>query len=246
MVGKVVLSVGMPRGGSGWYFNLTHDMVLAAGGQDARQIRARYGLNSILTEINCNIGSLSSGRLLRVLVPTLLGNTFTIKTHAGPKRLSRALIRWGFIKPAYIYRDPRDALLSAFEYGQRSRGRSRDNVFAKLSTIEEAVTFIRGYVRISEDWLATSDVLHTRYEDFVTNYDVESARLAGFLGLDKSDRKIQEVIEKYRPERGREGQKGLHLAKGKIGRFRESLDPDMQALCIQLFGNYLQRAGYSP
>jgi hypothetical protein len=31
----IILSVGMPRAGSGWYYNLTNELMLAHGAQDA-------------------------------------------------------------------------------------------------------------------------------------------------------------------------------------------------------------------
>jgi hypothetical protein len=45
----------MPRAGSGWHYNLIHDLVVAGGGQDARQIRQRFHLERFLTEVNCNM-----------------------------------------------------------------------------------------------------------------------------------------------------------------------------------------------
>ena len=80
----IILSAGMPRAGSGWYYNLTHDLVVAGGGSDTRQVRRRYHLGGVLTEVNCNIGALTPWRLLAVLPPSLLGNTYTIKAHAAP------------------------------------------------------------------------------------------------------------------------------------------------------------------
>ena len=35
----IVLSVGMPRAGSGWHYNLIHDLMKTAGATDAREIR---------------------------------------------------------------------------------------------------------------------------------------------------------------------------------------------------------------
>jgi hypothetical protein len=113
----IILSVGMPRAGSGWYYNLTHDLALAAGCQDAHRIRQRYHLQKVLTEVNCNIGALTPRRLLAVLAPSVLGNTFVIKAHAGPTPFALRLMRSGQLRPAYIYRDPRDAMLSAYENG---------------------------------------------------------------------------------------------------------------------------------
>src|SRR4030065_1540356 len=104
----IIRSIGMPRSGSGWYYNLTNDLMLASGAQDPRQIRQRYHLQKVLTEVNCNIGALTLRRLLVVLVPSLLGNTFVIKAHAGPTPIALALVRLGLIRPTYIYRAPRE------------------------------------------------------------------------------------------------------------------------------------------
>ncbi|MCL4824629.1 MAG: hypothetical protein KJZ57_10465, partial [Anaerolineales bacterium] len=108
----IVLSVGMPRAGSGWHYNVIHDLMAATGAADARDIREKYRLQKILTEVNCNIGVLSARRLAMTTVPALMGNTFVIKAHAGPSTWSRLLEAICLLKVAYIYRDPRDAMLS--------------------------------------------------------------------------------------------------------------------------------------
>ncbi len=244
MSGKIILSVGMPRAGSGWYYNLTHDLLLAAGYQDARQIRRRFGLQSILTEVNCNIRALSPARLIPVLLPAILGNTFAIKTHAAPNRFVLRLIRQGLIKPTYIFRDPRDALLSAYEYGQRSLEAQRMNAFAELDSLEKAISFMKGYVAISEAWLDCQAAFYTRYENLLTSYHVEAKHLADFLDIDGKGEKVRAVFDRYRPEKGSDLQKGLHLSKGRIGRFREVFTPEQQALCKEAFEPYLQRLEY--
>ena len=245
MTGKIILSVGMPRAGSGWYYNLTHDLLVAAGFRDARQMRERYHLGGILTEVNLNIGALTWRRVLMVLLPAILGNTFAIKTHSGPTPLAVFLIRKGLIKPTYIYRDPRDALLSAYEYGQRARENQRDNAFARLETLEQAVDFMHAYVRVSEAWLACDCALNVRYEDFLKDYDSEVVRLATFLALPGDTPEVLDVSDRYRPERGSPDQKGWHLSKGKIGRFREVFNDRQKDLFSQVFGPYLERMGYS-
>ena len=85
----IVLSVGMPRAGSGWHYNLIHDLMKTSGAIDARELREKYRLQNILTEVNCNIGVLSARRLAMVTIPALMGNTFVIKAHAGPTVTSR-------------------------------------------------------------------------------------------------------------------------------------------------------------
>lgn len=240
----IILSVGMPRAGSGWYYNLTHDLITASGGKDARQIRTQYHLQNILTEVNCNIGVLSPRRLLAALAPSLLGNTFVIKAHAAPTPMALAFIRTGWMRTAYIYRDPRDALLSAWENGQRAVERGAPNAFSHLTDFEAAVKFMRQYVEISDAWLQATQVLHARYEDLLTDYDTEASRLVEFLPVNRKNQAVQDVLEKYRPEQARSDQKGIHFSKGKIGRFRQKLSPEQQQQLAQAFGDYLKKQGY--
>ena len=239
----IVLSVGMPRAGSGWHYNLIHDLMKTTGCADVREIREKYGLQGILTEVNSNIGVLSLRRLVLVTIPALMGNTFVIKAHAGPTPWSRLLSKIGLLRVSYIYRDPRDAMLSAYEYGQRALAKGRPNAFSHLNDFEKSLAFMKEYARIWEKWQAEKNVLIARYEDLLQNYDVEAVRLVEFLGLDGSIPEVQVVIESYRPGKA-EGQQGLHFHKGKIGRFRDAYSTEEQAILAERFNGYLQKMGY--
>lgn len=240
----LILAVGMPRAGSGWHYNLMHDLIVAAGGDDARQIRSRYHLESILTEVNCNLGALTPRRLLLSLLPSLFGNTYVFKAHAAPTPLAKWLLGCGWMKAAYIYRDPRDALLSAYENGRRAREKGNHNAFAELTDFERALDFMRQYVTISEQWLGIPSVLATRYEDLLLDYESESKRIAQFLGVDPSYPHIQVVIERYQPHRSQEKQKGLHFRQGKIGRHRQAFQEQEVELLNRTFRPYLLAHGY--
>jgi len=240
----IILSIGMPRAGSGWYYNLTNDLMLANGAQDARQIRKRYHLQGILTEVNCNIGALTPHRLIAVMAPSLMGNTIVIKAHAGPTRLALCLIRSGFIRPTHIYRDPRDAMLSAMENGQRSIERGRPNAFSSLATFDAALSFMQSYVHITEAWLQCNQVLQVRYEDLLLNYDHEAERLVHFLQFKNENPETRQIIEKYRPEKAQPDQKGLHFSHGRIGRFRKKMSLQQQEILVQTLGIYLEHMGY--
>lgn len=234
----------MPRAGSGWYYNLTNELMLAHGAQEARRIRERYHLQKILTEVNCNIGALTPRRLLRVLVPAALGNTFVIKAHAAPTPLARRLIRWKWIRAAYIYRDPRDALLSAYENGERARNSGRSNAFSALVDFEAALKFMQQYVEISLAWLEVGEALHTRFEHLLLEYDREASKLARFLGVEADDPGTRAIIDRFRPEaRPAEG-KGLHFSHGKTGRFRTKMSADQQEKMHTAFAGYLERLEY--
>lgn len=239
----IVLAVGMPRAGSGWHYNLVHDLMATTGCDDAREIRARFGLESILTEVNCNIGVLSIRRLLMVLRPSLLGNTFVIKAHSAPTVWARALIQGGLMRTLYIYRDPRDAMLSAFDYGRRAAEKGRPNAFSHLTDFGKSVEFISEYVADWEKWMSIPAVFKTRYEDFLTDYETEAGKIARFLGLSVEDEQVRAVIEQYRPGQT-QGQQGTHFFKGQVGRFRERYSAQEQAVLSERFGDSLQKMGY--
>lgn len=239
----IVLSVGMPRAGSGWHYNLVHDLMKTTGAADAREIRKRYRLEGILTEVNCNIGVLSARRLALVTLPALVGNTFVIKAHAGPTSASRLLQRLGLLRITYIYRDPRDAMLSAYDYGQRALKKGHPNAFSHLTDFQKSVDFIMDYVRIWERWMKEKGVLIARYEDLLMDYDKEAERLVEFLKLRGNNPEVQKVMDAYRPGAA-EGQQGLHFYKGKIGRFRDSYTAEEQAILKLKLAAYLRRMGY--
>ncbi len=240
----LILAIGMPRAGSGWHYNLTHDLVVANGGRDARQIRRQYLLSPILTEVNCNIGALTAKRLIPTMIPALMGNTYVIKAHAGPKPLARRLIENGRIRATYIYRDPRAALLSAYEYGQRGLADRHANAFSHLTTMEKAIEFMAEYVRISEEWLALPAVLAVRFETLLQSYDSEVRRLAAFLAIDLELPNVKAAMEKYRPGQTTKQDRGLHFHKGETERFRSILTAEHLKLCNGAFGDYLQKMGY--
>jgi hypothetical protein len=240
----IVLSVGMPRAGSGWHYNVIHDLMAATGGADARDIREKYRLHDILTEVNCNIGVLSLRRLARVTVPALTGKTFVIKAHAGPSAGSRLLESLGLLRVTYIYRDPRDAMLSAFDFGQRAIEKGRPNAFSHLTDFQKTLYFMTEYVHIWEKWMDEKHTLIARYEDLLTDYDHEVNRLVKYLKLNGDQPEVQKVIEQYRPGKG-DGQQGLHFYKGKIGRFRESYNADQQKVMAGRFGPALEKMGYA-
>ena len=240
----IVLAVGMPRAGSGWHYNLINDLMRTTGCADASQIRGRFHLESILTEVNCNIGVLSARRLAMVSVPAILGNTFVIKAHAAPTRGSRVLVDLSLLRIAYIYRDPRDAMLSALDSGRRALAKGRPNAFSHLTDFNAALDFIMDYIGIWEKWMREPKVLISKYEDLLSHYEAEVNRLVQHLHLDASRPEVQAVISRYGPAQA-EGRQGTHFFKGRIGRFRDTFSGDEQAALAERLGPVLARMGYA-
>ena len=240
----IILSVGMPRAGSGWHYNLIHDLVVASGGKSARQIRTDFHLTKILTEVNCNISALTMRRLFLVLPASLAGNTFVIKAHSGATAVGDLFINSDWMKVTYIYRDPRDAMLSAMDFGKRTLEKGRPNAFSHLTDLDTAIDFMMKYCKIWETWTSRNSVFSARYEDLLKDYDAEVLKLGAFLRLVSKNQEIVDIIEKYRPGQAKEGRDGLHFFKGQIGRFRERFSADEQKLMADKFSPYLIKMGY--
>lgn len=243
---KLTISAGMPRAGSGWYYNLVNDLIVASGGQNAREIREKYYLQNYLTEVNCNISTLKIFRLFPILIPALLGNRFAIKTHAGPTRFSDWLNRSERLSTIYIYRDPRAALLSAYEYGQKAIQQNRKNAFSQITTLGEAGEFMQFYVGIWEAWSKNENALLVRYEDLIANYPAEFNRLADHLHLEINQVQREHIYEQYRPEKGDAGRKGTHYSKGEAERFRSEFSPSQLEHFTAMFLDVLPSMGYKP
>jgi len=181
----IVLSAGMQKSGTGWYFNLTNDLLVAAGYQDVRRVRDQYRLHSILERRNCAIRQLTLLNLGCLAIPHFLGNTFVIKTHREPTTSLRYFIMSGVIKATYIYRDPRDAAVSAFEHGQRICGKGQTHSFAKLETMEKSLLFTKQLLVTWDRWTQSGLALVVRYENLLANplqevavHGVSSSRIA--------------------------------------------------------------------
>lgn len=240
----IILSVGMPRAGSGWHYNLIHDLMRVTGCAEASVIRTRFGLQGVLTEVNCNIGVLSARRLGMVAVPALLGNTFVIKAHSRPTAAFRIMRAVGLVRATYIYRDPRDAMLSAMNYGERALRKGRPNAFSHVVDFPRALDFMAAYVRIWDAWVRERGVLIARYEDLLQNYEAEARRLVEFLGLDVTRQEVSQVVHRLRPEQA-EVRQGAHFFQGRIGRFREAFTQRQQQELSARFGRYLAEMGYA-
>ncbi|MDF1519807.1 MAG: sulfotransferase domain-containing protein [Brevefilum sp.] len=240
---KIILSAGMPRAGSAWFYHLTRDLWIAAGGDNIWEIRKTYPLKTVITETNQNIDNFTLRKTLLILLPFLLGKSFTIKIHFAPMPLGRSLIRLKWIRPTFIYRDPRDALLSAYEYGRRVEKTGRPNAFSHLDTFEKSIDFMSDYMTDWETWMRLADPAIFRYEDLLTDYYRQAERLVNFLDLDLQSQNIRKAIEKNKP-RDAAQKEGGHFSKGKIGRFRDVLTPEQIALCEERFAPYLEKMGY--
>jgi hypothetical protein len=244
----IVLSAGMQKAGSAWFFNMTNDMLVSCGSADCRTIRERYRLGRLMTAANCNIDSPTFLRMAWIGLPALFGETYVVKTHEAPTSSVRRMLRRGSLKATYIYRDPRDVAVSLFEHGRRIReqGIQSNTGFDRLETLEDAIHFANMKIAIWQEWRACQGVLMMRYEDLVADPLSSCQRVAEHLSLSLSEQDLQQVIQRYDAKRAAQGKAPhpLHFNKGVSGRWKQELSNDQQELCIVHFGDLLPEMGY--
>lgn len=243
----IVLSASMKKAGSGWYFNLTNDLIVAAGGSDVRALRERYRLHPALQGGNCQVNRSQPLAAARVLLPHVRGETFVVKTHGRPWWAVRAGLAAGVFRATYIYRDPRDVVLSILDHGRKLREAGPSaNAAAALGTVEQAASYVERLVEVWEEWAACGAALPVRYEDLVAEPQAEAERLAGFLHLDLSAAAIGRVVERYRGGgQTAADRRNLHVGRGGVRRFETEMGPRDRALCERRFRAVLPRMGYA-
>ena len=250
-----VVSAGMERSGTRWYYNLTNDLVIAAGYPDAREVREKYRLHSILTTRNCNLPRQGAGKLKRLERVSGETDLFTIKTHRRPSRAMRRLLAGGRVRAAYICRDLRDVIVSGLEYGARTRAEGNlrriwlvgpYRGFARLHTVKGGILWARlQLIPRWKAWRSCPSVLITRYEDLMADTCGQLRRLVNHLELEVSDEVIEQVLGRYRKdEQGRSVKKHPFLNKAVVGRYREVMSLEEQALCRRHLAPYLEKMGY--
>lgn len=242
----IVISAGLQKSGSGLYFNLTNDLLQAAGKEDARQIRAQYGLEELVEHYNCNVGDLNWEKLKPLISLHFKGKNFVVKTHNPPTSISTWLTRLNILRPTFIYRDPRDVVLSALAHGKKIVAKGENHTFAVCTSIEKTIPMVESWLETTVlPWLQSRSVLAVKYENLLADPIMEMERLAEFLDIQLDRASLENIYAQYEPNRLDDFQKDyLHFNKGKAGDFRSSMSTQELDLCNRSFQSHLEIMGY--
>lgn len=248
----IVISAGMQKSGTVWYYNLTNDLLTAAGFDDGRVIRESYGLQDLIGQRNGEVGVITPTILEQLQVPCREGHSYVIKTHKRPTAKLQELLRSGGLKAAYIYRDPRAVALSAFEHGKYMRAQGILRPFGWILSLELGMLYARMLTSVWRYWRQvdreTGKVLMCRYEDLVADTVGETGRLAEYLSLQAAPKDITRIVERYsrvslRSDRQLRG--ALHYVHGKPERFRQIFSRWQMRFANLVLGKRLEEMGYS-
>jgi hypothetical protein len=243
----LVISAGMQKSGSGYLYNLVNDMIISTGGQDARSLKDQKALHDILQNYNNNMEH-PSFRKLRKLWWFSRGRkrTFVVKTHTGPSRSLKWMLRLGLLKVLYSYRDPRDVLMSAQDHGQKILSQGENHTFARMVKFEDAFRSVKGWIRIWDMYRDLDGVLMVPYETLVEKPHKVAKEVADYLGLEITENTLREIVAKYDKSSLKEENKtGLHFNQGIAFRYRTEMPEAEKAVFTAELGAKLEEMGYS-
>jgi Sulfotransferase domain len=243
----IVLSAGMQKSGTGWFFNLTNGLVAASGGDDTRELRTTSRrLGEVIQPHNCAIGPPTARKLAVLLGPHLRGRRFTVKTHGRPGTAVRALMTARALQATYQYRDLRDVVVSVLDHGSKVKDFRPGDRMVAVKTVDDACRYVAELFPVWQAWTAIPGVFTVSYEALRAEPAAELRRLVDHLGLTVDEAAIAGVLERHPPGDGSADWEsdGLHFNKGQVGRFAEVLSRDDLDRCNVVLGDQLVAMGY--
>jgi hypothetical protein len=240
----LVISAGMQKSGSAYIYNIINDLLMASGGEDARRIKEKYDLDGIMKWRNNNIGDLKKGVLIKLLLISFWERKFAVKTHKGPSRLLELGLRVGLVKIIYIYRDPRDVVLSVIDHGKKIIAAGENHTFAQMVRFEDALTAVMAWIKVWDRYFALDNVLKVKYEDLLAQPESTITVICKYLGIKVELQNVQSILWKYHRDNHGADMTGLHFNKAKTERYHEELSEEQLIILKEKIGDKITRMGY--
>jgi hypothetical protein len=240
----IIISAGMQKSGSAYVYNIINDLLVHAGHGDAREIKEKHKLEKVLQWHNNNVSDLENSLLYKLARITMRDKNFAIKTHSGPTRLLKIFLKMGLAKVIYVYRDPRDVLLSAIDHGKKIIAAGENHTFAQMVDFDKAISNVKEWIAIREDYAAMKNVLSIRYEDIMQNPLGITKNICKYLGLNVPDKDIEAILFKYDKNNKNADMRGLHFNKAKMERYKEEFTEEQTKKTSAELGASIVKMGY--
>lgn len=190
-------------------------------------------------------------------------------------KLKPGIIEWGYLScepefvtffeqnprvaPLFIYRDPRDQLISSIFYAVDIHKQHAQHEYYSSITMDDRIkTAIRGRdvpgleflpsIRVQYDrilgWLTNPNMLSFRFEDLINNPRPQLERLLDFLEIKNlpiqmdRDKAIDIILEAIQPE------KSPTFRKGKTGGWQDHFSDEHIQIFKEISGDLLIELGY--
>lgn len=230
----VVFSYGIPKSGSTLAFQLARCVAMLGG---HRQRLLPPPLSTPGHRVNFHLDL--DPALLRAVAERAGGRILLMKTHArpGPEWIAEytRLAAEGRAAAHVNHRDPRDICLALLDAGKGAR-RAGAAAFSEYVTLDDAARRTAAYLDELRLWTALPGVLELRYEVCAFRMDEAIDRIKAHLGLRCPNWPVRFYANRIA---------FTHRNKAVPERHRRELDPAARARLNEVFGPYLDAAGYA-
>lgn len=236
----LIISAGMQKAGTAYFYNLLRLLVLKSGGADANEIKQHEGLSDVMKWANNNVGKLDAAKVLKLWWISIKHGSYVVKTHGG--YISKWLkfpIRIGGLRVLYIYRDPRDVLVSMQDHGNRIREKGDNHTFARFDNFEKAYERVQRIVKVWSKYNEMEGVKMIRFEDLIGDPLKTLMNSCNYLNISVEERELEIIINEIGSKKS-----GLHFNRGVSGRFREVLSDKQISLFEEEMGDTIRDMGY--
>jgi len=241
----VCIQAGMPKSGTAYIYHVLGGILKDKYNRSTIELQVESGKLKFLRGNNNNTGRLTAGKILSLLLAGLMADPFLVKTHSRPIWLLKILSTLGVIKVIYTYRDPRDVFFSARDNGRKLSAAGRSDTFVQFLNFDVGLKKLGNYLQVCKMYLAMPSALCIKYEDVITN-PVEVFKIAAsFLGIEITEERIKEIIEKYDVSKKSTGEGQSHFNKGIAKRYLTDLKPEELSRLNQRFEKEIKWLGYS-
>jgi len=240
-----VISSGMQKSGSGYFYNIINEILVASGmGVDARKIKHQRNLDELMKWHNNNIGQLTFLKLLKLWRISAQEGVFVVKTHSGPSLPVKILNKLGALRIVYSYRDPRDVVLSAIDHGKKIQSEGEAHTFAQMVDFDKALENVKSWLCIWRAYAEMPGVLTVQYEEMMQDPVSMTKKIEDFLKVSVDSGKRQNILWKYSRENVEGERTGMHFNKAQTFRYKTDMTDEEKAKCKHEFSDLLLLMGY--
>jgi hypothetical protein len=233
----IIISSGFPKSASTLLFLYTESLINASGRSRGQKIFRRFnreGFTPAFTPLNS----------AWYLFASMFGPV-VIKTHSGPCWSIRTLIGLGLAKAYYSVRDPRDAMLSAMDHGEKARTQGiktdSDVAFAPFKEWKDALPAFKMHERRFESWKKFGKVIFPRYELLVTQPKTELEKVVDHIGRNSLKKYIGATVDSFVQKKNTT----KNFNKGEVARYKNELNVSQISELEKELGSCIESMGYS-
>lgn len=241
----LILSVGLVKSGSAWFFGLTNDLLKAAGHPGTQSIKDSNELDFIKWS-TFNIQKLDIQKLDILTSLPVSKFTYAVKTHSPPIPEVENLLNNRQLFVSYIYRDPRDIVLAGLDAGKELRSRGVYDRFGSIYTFNDALHWCHNHLKSSWDsWSKLDKINFFKYEELNNDTGKQLQRLSNLLDLGVSKNEITKIVNRHSAqELINNKSKKYHFNKGISFRFMTEMTSEQLDKCNTVFRRYILEMGY--